>query len=214
MDFPSSYQKARPMPRPLILGRQRSLGGGEVKNRSALDNQARVINILLTPFFHADPFPSDPKTDINPEADMRRYPTVLALGGITLTWPVSARSHCEIPCGIYDDRARVQLIAEHVRTIEKSIQQVLALQKAETVNYNQLMRWVMNKENHATEIQTIVSQYFMTQRIKPDSDQYAQKIAVLHRMLISAMKCKQTTDLKHVAELRELLTTFDRLYFK
>ena len=128
--------------------------------------------------------------------------------------PPAAWSHCEIPCGIYDDQARVQLIAEHAGTIEKSIRQILELQKAETVNHNQLVRWVMNKENHATEIQTIVSQYFMTQRIKPASDQYAQKIAVLHRMLIAAMKCKQTTDLKYVTELRELLKTFDQLYFK
>jgi nickel superoxide dismutase len=41
----------------------------------------------------------------------------------------------------------------------------------------------------------------------------AIKIAVLHRMLIAAMKCKQTTDLKYVQELRELLKTFEQLYF-
>jgi nickel superoxide dismutase len=91
---------------------------------------------------------------------------------------------------------------------------VLDLQQAEQVKYNQLVRWIVNKENHATEIQTIVSQYFMTQRIKPDTEQYARKIAVLHQMLITAMKCKQTTELKYVAELRELLQTFDQLYFK
>ena len=108
----------------------------------------------------------------------------------------------------------MQLIAEHIGTIEKSMQQILELQKAAAVNYNQLMRWVMNKENHATEIQTIVTQYFMTQRIKPDSEQYARKIAALHQMLIAAMKCKQTTNTKHVAELRDLLKTFDMLYFK
>jgi nickel superoxide dismutase len=131
-----------------------------------------------------------------------------------LAFAQTARAHCEIPCGIYDDRARVQLIAEHIGTIEKSIKQVLDLQQAEQVNYNQLVRWIVNKENHATEIQTIVSQYFMTQRIKPDTEQYARKIAVLHQMLITAMKCKQTTELKYVAELRELLQTFDQLYFK
>ena len=131
---------------------------------------------------------------------------------VTLAQPVWA--HCEIPCGIYDDRARVQLIAEHIGTIEKSMRQVLELQQAGRVDYNQLVRWIVNKENHATEIQTIVSQYFMTQRIKPGMDQYARQIAVLHEMLIAAMKCKQTTDLKYVSELRALLKTFDKLYFK
>ena len=145
---------------------------------------------------------------------MKSLVSLLALLAATLALAPPAWAHCEIPCGIYDDQARVQLIAEHTGTIEKSIRQILELQKAETVNYNQLVRWIMNKENHATEIQTIVSQYFMTQRIKPASDQYAQKIAVLHRMLIAAMKCKQTTELKYVTELRELLKTFDQLYFK
>ena len=145
---------------------------------------------------------------------MKKRSVVLLLLAAVVAFPHVLWAHCEIPCGIYDDQARVQLIAEHIGTIEKSIQQIHGLQKTETVNHNQLVRWVMNKENHATEIQSIVAQYFMTQRIKPTSDQYGQKIAVLHRMLIAAMKCKQTTDLKYVAELRELLKTFDQLYFK
>ena len=145
---------------------------------------------------------------------MKRAAFIMIVLTAALAFAQTARAHCEIPCGIYDDRARVQLIAEHIGTIEKSIKQVLDLQQAEQVNYNQLVRWIVNKENHATEIQTIVSQYFMTQRIKPDTEQYARKIAVLHQMLITAMKCKQTTELKYVAELRELLQTFDQLYFK
>jgi hypothetical protein len=32
-------------------------------------------------------------------------------------------------------------------------------------------------------------------------------------MLIAAMKCKQTTDLDHVATLRMLLKKFETLYF-
>ncbi len=145
---------------------------------------------------------------------MKRAAFIMIVLTAALAFDQTARAHCEIPCGIYDDRARVQLIAEHIGTIEKSIKQVLDLQQAEQVKYNQLVRWIVNKENHATEIQTIVSQYFMTQRIKPDTEQYARKIAVLHQMLITAMKCKQTTELKYVAELRELLQTFDQLYFK
>jgi len=122
-------------------------------------------------------------------------------------------AHCEIPCGIYDDQLRIQLIAEHATTIEKSIKQILELSKASPTNYNQLVRWVSNKEDHATEIQHIVSQYFMTQRIKPDQEKYAEKLILLHKMLIAAMKCKQTTDLSQVNALRALLKEFELLYF-
>ncbi len=125
----------------------------------------------------------------------------------------NAASHCEIPCGIYDDQLRTNLIAEHATTIEKSMKQIEELSKVSPINYNQLVRWVSNKEDHATKIQEIVFQYFMTQRIKPDQEKYTEKLSVLHKMLIAAMKCKQTTDLSNVEALRSLLKEFEVLYF-
>ncbi len=130
-------------------------------------------------------------------------------------------AHCEIPCGIYTDSMRVQMIEEHCKTIAKSMAQITALSKkpASEVS-NQLVRWVGNKERHATEIQHIVTQYFMTQRVKPADvgdrkahAAYVKKLTLLHRMLISAMKCKQTTDVAHVEALRKSLKEFSDVYF-
>lgn len=140
----------------------------------------------------------------------RNLATLLViLGAMTLR----VAAHCEVPCGIYDDELRAKLIAEHATTIEKSMNQIIELGGQTPVNYNQLVRWVTNKEHHATEVQHIVSQYFMTQRIKPDQENYAKKLEVLHKMLLAAMKCKQTTDVSNVAELRTLLKEFETLYF-
>ena len=80
------------------------------------------------------------------------------------------------------------------------------------MNHNQLARWVMNKEKHANELQHIVTQYFMTQRIKLDTKRYNEKLTLLHKMLVYAMKCKQTTDLSHVSTLRALLGEFQKVY--
>ena len=132
---------------------------------------------------------------------------------ITLFFVNLAGAHCEIPCGIYDDNLRVKLIAEHITTIEKSMKQILELSKQSPVNYNQIVRWIDNKEKHAGEIQHVVTQYFMTQRIKPDSKKYTDKLQILHKILQSAMKCKQTTDLLHTKTLRSLLKDFEMLYF-
>jgi nickel superoxide dismutase len=105
------------------------------------------------------------------------------------------------------------MIAEHITTIEKSMKQIVKLRGQKPENCNQRVRWVMNKEDHANELQHIVSQYFMTQRIKLDAENYAQKLSVLHKMLVYAMKCKQTTDLSHISKLRSLLEEFHDLYF-
>lgn len=125
----------------------------------------------------------------------------------------TAAAHCEIPCGIYDDEARVAMLLEHTTTIEKSMREIKALENADPGNANQLIRWVMNKEHHANELQEIVTQYFMTQRVKTDAEKYEKKITVLHRMLIFSMRAKQTTDEANVVELRGLIDEFHKLYF-
>lgn len=137
----------------------------------------------------------------------------LLIFSITLFAASYVAAHCEIPCGIYDDEMRINMMAEHITTIEKSMKQVLKLEAGKPINYNQLIRWVTNKENHANEFQEIVTQYFMTQRIKVDTENYAKKLIILHKMMVYAMKCKQTTDLSHIGTLRSFLKEFHDLYF-
>jgi nickel superoxide dismutase len=125
---------------------------------------------------------------------------------------VNVFAHCEIPCGIYDDEMRISMIFEHISTIEKSMKQIHEIEKDKHLDFNQLIRWVMNKEDHADKLQEIVSQYFMTQRIKLNTKDYEKKLSVLHQMLVISMKCKQTTDLGHVQGLRNLTKKFQKLY--
>lgn len=129
-------------------------------------------------------------------------------------------SHCQVPCGIYDDQARIKMIAEHITTIEKAMNEIMTLSKESTPNYNQIVRWVVNKEKHAEKLSEVVTYYFMTQRLKlvPKTDvkeyaRYQQQLELLHHMLVYAMKAKQTTDLANIEKLRELLKKFEEAYF-
>ena len=130
-----------------------------------------------------------------------------------------AYSHCQIPCGIYDDPARFGEIAEHITTIEKSMNEIVELSKEPSKNSNQLIRWVINKDEHADEISHVVTYYFMAQRIKLPAEgdtkaqgDYVKKLTLLHEMLIYSMKAKQTTDLANVEKLRSLLKEFREVY--
>lgn len=153
---------------------------------------------------------------------MKTLPLAVVVTALVLTgMHVPAFGHCEIPCGIYGDQMRIDMIAEHTRTIEKSMNMIRELGDQEDVNYNQLVRWINNKELHANKIQEIVYQYFMNQRVKPVEDsgaasyqKYVRQITLLHRMLVQAMKAKQTTDLGHVQELRSLLDAFKTAYME
>ena len=134
---------------------------------------------------------------------------------------VPASAHCQIPCGIFDDELQVQYMEQDITTIEKSMAQIVALGKASPVDYNQLVRWVVNKEEHAQKLQDSVTAYFMAQRIKPPADhgdekavnEYLHKLTLLHSIQIHAMKAKQTTDLDEVATLRDLVAKFRTAYF-
>jgi nickel superoxide dismutase len=151
----------------------------------------------------------------------RAYMTVFALACLLVAcWAATPQAHCEIPCGIYNDELRIELIREHIQTIEKSMNQIVELSKSTPVNYNQLVRWIGNKEEHAKQLQEIVSQYFMTQRVKTADvkdaaahEKYVAQVTLLHAMLVEAMKAKQTTDLGTVEKLKDLTGKFYEAYF-
>ncbi len=131
-----------------------------------------------------------------------------------------AFAHCEIPCGIYEDSLRVSLISEHITTVEKSMKKIVELSKEATPNYNQLVRWVVNKEEHAEKIQEIVSQYFVHQRVKlTDSsdkekyNRYIQQLTTLHEIAVYSMKAKQSTNLVNIENLRKSLKALEEAYF-
>ena len=146
-----------------------------------------------------------------------RIISVVILAGFLNT---AAYAHCEVPCGIYTDHLRIELIKEHIMTIEKAMKQIDALADEDDANYNQMVRWINTKEHHANLIQEIAEQYFMTQRIKPadpeDEEAYKKYITQLtlaHEMLIYAMKTKQSTDLKYTEKLSATVDKFSEAYF-
>ncbi|MEF8985198.1 MAG: superoxide dismutase [Ni], partial [Bacteroidales bacterium] len=114
----------------------------------------------------------------------------------------------------------IEQIEEHIRTVEKSMNQIKTLSEQGDKNYNQLVRWITNKEDHANKIQDIVSQYFLHQRIKPVEpsneeayERYVTHLKLLHEMLVYAMQAKQTTDLTFIDKMRETVDKFEDSYF-
>ena len=131
----------------------------------------------------------------------------------------SLLAHCQVPCGIYNDAARIVQIQEDFSTIQKAMNKIRELsEQQDATSMNQMTRWILMKEEHASKIQKVVSDYFLTQRIKvktegPEYDLYVKQTIYLHQILVSAMKCKQTVDSKNVDYGLDLIETFIDLYF-
>jgi hypothetical protein len=128
--------------------------------------------------------------------------------------------HCQVPCGIYGDQLRVQLLMEDAATIEKAMKQIAEIGAADSPNWNQLVRWTMTKEEHAQKVQDQLAQYWLAQRIKAPKEmkgdaqrRYMAQLMLNHRMTVSAMKCKQTIDTANVTAFRQALEEFTTVYF-
>ena len=133
--------------------------------------------------------------------------------------------HCQVPCGIYGDKMRIDMLMEDCATIEKAMTTLQAMDAEESPSKNQMVRWVMTKEQHAQSIQDTVAAYWLAQRIKAPKDftrlsgvddgidKYYGQLKSMHQITVAAMKCKQTTDKSHVSALRKAASEFSAGYF-
>ena len=129
--------------------------------------------------------------------------------------------HCQVPCGIYDDVARIVSIHEDIQTIQKSIKMINELSYGETSakSMNQLVRWVNTKEDHAQHIQDVILNYFLAQRIKPkekgekEYKRYVSLTTTCQKIIFYAMKSKQNSDFSRLDPLKRQINTLSDTYF-
>ncbi|MGD9126144.1 MAG: superoxide dismutase [Ni] [Planctomycetia bacterium] len=136
------------------------------------------------------------------------------LGVVLLVGVLSSNlfSHCQIPCGVYNDDARFEAMLEDVVTLDKSVKAIEHLSKESPPDYNQIVRWVDNKETHADKISETIFKYFLAQRIKEGQKNYEAQLVAAHRVIVLSMKVKQTVDLKLVDQLGEAIRDFQKVY--
>ena len=134
-------------------------------------------------------------------------------------FPRAGHGHCQVPCGIYDDAARIARMNEDAETIGKSMEAIAELAgKGDSQSANQLTRWIMTKEAHASNIISTVAEYFLTQKVKPvepgadEYDAYLEMLADHHRVMAAAMKVKQSTDPDRLETLRRAISALALRY--
>ena len=140
------------------------------------------------------------------------FPLAIIVTLLSTNW---LSAHCQVPCGVYGDSARFTQMLEDQTTIAKAISQINDLAgKKDAQSSNQLARWVATKEDHASKIQKIIAEYFLTQRIKSSSDKYEELLKGAHSVMVAAMKCKQGTDSKNADALKSAIEAFQAVYEK
>ncbi len=125
----------------------------------------------------------------------------------------TAAAHCPVPCGIYNDGARVEAMLEDAATVLKATKMLAELEgKTDAQSVNQSTRWVLNKEEHAQKIISTISDYFLTQRVKTSQDDYKDRLVKHHAVILAAMKAKQNADSKTATALTESIEALTAYY--
>ena len=146
---------------------------------------------------------------------IKTYRSTLFVIGLLLGAGLSttAQAHCQVPCGIYDDYARLLSMLEDAATVEKAVSSMIELEaKTDVQSQNQMVRWVMNKEDHAQKVIETISDYFLTQRVKPSQKDYEQRLKHHHAVILAAMKAKQKADLKSARALKKAIKALEAYY--
>ena len=139
--------------------------------------------------------------------------TAAAVVMSTLVISPRVQAHCQVPCGIYDDHARVQAMLEDATTVAKAAKMMAELTgKTDPQSVNQSVRWVMNKEEHAQNVIDTISDYFLTQRVKPSQADYVARLVKHHTVIIAAMKAKQNADVSFAIKLYESIAALAAYY--
>lgn len=90
---------------------------------------------------------------------------------------------------INHEHARVQAMLEDAATVEKAARMIAELSgKSDAQSKNQLTRWVVNKEKHAQNIIATISDYFLTQRVKPTQKDYTERLVKHHAVILAGMR--------------------------
>ena len=142
---------------------------------------------------------------------MKHIINFLVILVISLTsYPPFAFSHCQMPCGIYDDNARIKYMLEDLATMKKAVKIISDLSgKMDAQSVNKIVRWISNKEKHSQNVISTICDYFLTQRIKSDEINYVDKLKKHHAVIVAAMMVKQNVDMKYIdaleASIKELM---------
>ena len=118
-------------------------------------------------------------------------------------------AHCDIPCKIYDP-AVVQVAPLSVVRILDIISE---LDESSKANQSELARLTIEKENQARivkdEIRIIWGDYFKD----PQIEMYPNIHSLVHSIMMSGSKCKQSIDRQNGLDLVELVNEFTEAFW-
>lgn len=143
---------------------------------------------------------------------MKKIAYITAAIGLLFQGGLSA--HCQMPCGIYHDNMVYDQIDQYSETMYKAVSEIKENKFQTPAERNQLVRWVYQKDVQSDEISSLISTYFLQQKIKPGEEDTTKKITSAQKLLFLVVQIKQNVDLKLVYEFMEEWNNFKLMFHR
>ena len=134
--------------------------------------------------------------------------------GIVSTLSLSSliNAHCQMPCGIYHDDMVYDQIDQYTETMYKGVSVLNDSKFATVKDRNEFVRWVMEKESASDEVASILTKYFLQQKIKPGEPDTTKRIVAVHKLLFLLVAIKQNASLEFVKEFTKEWDQFKLMF--
>lgn len=141
------------------------------------------------------------------------YRLSLFLGVLAVVCPMSTlMGHCQMPCGIYHDDIVYDQIDQYIETMVKAVSKIKDSKFTTPFEHNELIRWVMTKDNMSNQTAELIMTYFLQQKIKPGEKDTPKQLESAHKLLFRIVIIKQTVDFKAVSDFAEEWEKFKLMF--
>ena len=130
---------------------------------------------------------------------------------ITLISHQLLHSHCQMPCGIYDDALVFKYVDQYIETMQKGVKELNSLGSDTPNKRAQFIRWVALKEEQSNQVAELITTYFLQQVVKP-VEESTPKVLAIHRLLFLLVKIKQNSDDIQVNNFLKEWTQFKQFF--
>lgn len=139
--------------------------------------------------------------------------TILVQGIIALLCHTgSLMAHCQMPCGIYHDELVFNQIDQYIETMYKGITELNNSKFSTPFERNNFMRWVKLKDSASDEIASLITEYFLQQKIKPAEADTPKRLISAHKMLFELTAIKQNVNIKMIEAFADEWENFKQMF--
>jgi len=113
---------------------------------------------------------------------------------------------------IYHDELVFNQIDQYIETMYKGITELNHTEPSNSFERNNFIRWVMLKDTASDEIASLITEYFLQQKIKPGEPDTVKRLVSAHKMLFELTAIKQNVNIKMLEDFADEWENFKQMF--